>query len=505
MLWIGTEGGLNKFDRETETFSHYREKDGLPSDFIHGILEDDTGNLWISTVRGLSKFDPHSETFINYDVEDGLQAFEFFSGSCYRSESGLLFFGGRNGFNVFHPDSIRMNPYVPPVAITDFQIFNKSITPANTYLRQKGKNDRQKISISYRDNVFSFEFAALSYTDPELNRYQYMMEGFDRDWIYAGTRHFVTYTNLNPGKYTFKVKGSNNDGIWNEDGVAVDIVIKPPFWRTIWFIALSVMLGFALIYAEYKRRVKNVLMKTELRAAHDAQMSIMPQSDPLLKGLTISGICIPANEVGGDFFDYIWLNEEKTKFGIVIGDVSGKAMTSAVTAIMSSGMIYSNVYNARSLKDVMTRLNRSIYSKIDKTMFTALCLSAFDLRTKQLDFINAGLSEPLLKTDGAVIPVKSNGPRYPLGGYRDTVYQEKRVQLKHGDVLVFYTDGIVEAQNHVKNFYGENRLIGLLDEMDTGHMSAKEIKEEIIENVKRFSGTASQYDDMAIVVVKIAE
>jgi ligand-binding sensor domain-containing protein len=507
VLWIGTEGGglsrMSRDDRENETFTHYRQEDGLSSDFIHGILQDHHGNLWLSTTKGISRFNPKTETFKKYDVSDGLQGNEFYAGACFKSSSGEMFFGGRNGFNAFHPDSIKENPYIPPIVITDFRLFNKSILPSENSALRQHISETEEIVLSYQDNVFSFEFAALNFINPEKNQYMYQMEGFDRNWIYSGTRRFATYTNLDPGQYIFKVKGSNNDGVWNEEGASVKITITPPIWATWWFRTLSFLLVVGVVFTWYQRRLKNVRMKTELQAAHDAQMSIMPQSDPAVEGFDISGICIPANEVGGDFFDYIWLNEEKTKFCIAIGDVSGKAMKSAMTAVMSSGMIYSNVDKTNSIKEIMTRLNRPVYSKTDRTMFTALCLAALDLQTKELIFTNAGLNEPLLKSDGSVSPVESMGPKFPLGGVKDIIYQERKVQLKPGDVLILFTDGIPEAQNHVRTLYGENTLKSLLENMETSTFSAKEIKEKIIEDVKRFSGSTLQYDDMTVVVVKI--
>jgi ligand-binding sensor domain-containing protein len=210
-LWVGTRGGLNKFDCDTGQFTHYTEKDGLPSAVIFGILEDSHGRLWLSTNKGLSRFDPTANppAFRNYDVTDGLQSNEFGDGASYKSSSGEMFFGGINGFNFFHPDSIKDNSYVPPVVITDFQIFNKSpkIGGKDSPLQQH-ISETEKIVLSYKQSVFSFEFAALDYTAPEKNRYAYKMEGVDRDWNEVGTRRFATYTNLDPGEYVFRVRGS---------------------------------------------------------------------------------------------------------------------------------------------------------------------------------------------------------------------------------------------------------------------------------------------------------
>jgi len=333
----------------------------------------------------------------------------------------------------------------------------------------------------------------------------HIMQGFDENWIETDSeRRFTTYKNLSPGRYTLKVKASNNDDVWNEEGISLKIIVTPPFWETWWFRTLSILLLLGLAHTIFRRRFKNVRLKTELQAAHDAQMSIMPQSDPQIEGFDISGVCIPANEVGGDFFEYIWLNRERTKFGIAIGDVSGKAMKSAMTAVMTSGMIYSRVEdNVESIKEIMTKLNRPMYLKTDKTMFAALCLASLDIKTRELIFTNAGLIEPLLKSEGSVTYIKSTEPQHPLGLVWDFNYQETTVHLKPGDILIFLTDGIPEAQNHARELYGDEMLKNLLQKMDTATLSAKAIKEKIIEDVQRFSGTAPQHDDMTIIVIKL--
>lgn len=238
ILWIGTLRGLNKFDRQALTFTHFTEKDGLPSYVINAILGDSEGSLWLSTNKGLSKFNTQTGIFKNYDATDGLQGNQFNLGAFYKNKKGEMFFGGTNGLTIFHPDSIRDNPQVPPIVLTRFKKFNQEVKLDTAISRVK------LVTLSYKDNVFSFEFAALNYTNPQKNQYAYRMDGFDEDWIYAGNKREATYTSLDPGEYVFHVKGSNNDGVWNEDGVSVRIVITPPWWRTGWAYA-----GYAILFA----------------------------------------------------------------------------------------------------------------------------------------------------------------------------------------------------------------------------------------------------------------
>jgi signal transduction histidine kinase/CheY-like chemotaxis protein/ligand-binding sensor domain-containing protein len=257
-IWICTTSGLNRFDRNTKRFVAYQLKDGLPSNATMSIEEDNRGNLWIASNKGLSRFDPVHIKFKNYTIMDGLQGNSFGYNSSMKTRDGLLYFGGNNGFNVFHPDSIVDNPIIPPVAITDFQLFNKSVSHRDNPILKAHIGETQQIRLSYDQSVFSFEFAAMNFTAPENNQYAYRLVGFDKDWNYVGNKHFATYTNLDPGEYTFEVKASNNDGVWNEEGTAVHIIITPPFWLTWWFRATVGLLVVGGAFTFYRVRINSV-------------------------------------------------------------------------------------------------------------------------------------------------------------------------------------------------------------------------------------------------------
>lgn len=507
-LWVGTlGGGLNRLDRNTGKFTHFRENHGLPNDVVYHILEDEQGLLWLSTNKGISRFDPKTGVFRNYCAEDGMPGNEFNGGSGFKSTDGRMYFGGVRGFTAFYPSLIRNNPFIPPVTITDFKLFNRPVEIGPASPLTEHISLAEEIVLTHRQNIFSFEFAALNYSIPRKNRYAYMLEGFDEDWVNAGSdKRFAYYTNLDPGTYVFHVRGSNNDGAWNDEGASITVVVKPPYWKTWWFRLSGLILIVLLSVYVYKSRTRELSqrtrLQTELKTARAAQMSIMPQNDPMLPGFDISGICVPANEVGGDFFDYIWLNEEKTKFGIAIGDVSGKAMKAAMTAVMSSGILFSKADESESIREIMTRINRPLYLKTDRTMFTAMCLLSLDTGSKQLTFTNAGLHNPLLKSGETLTSIKGDGSRFPLGLLKDIVYLEKQTGLNTGDVVVLFTDGVLDNQNSSGEFYGLRSLEALLGRLDTGTLSAWEIKEAIIADASRFAGDEPQQDDMAVVVVK---
>jgi len=263
-LWVGAFDGLYRYDRQNETFIRYTESQGLPSSSIRCILPDTGGRLWLSTQKGISRFDPQTETFRNYDVSDGLQSNEFSTG-CYQSSDGKMFFGGSGGFNAFYPEKIHDNPYVPPVVITSFKIFNKPVAIGSESVIKQAIQYVDSLTLSYRDNVFSFEFAALSYTNSQKNRYRYKLEGLEPRWNEVDAKQrLATYTNLDAGKYVFRVQGANSDGVWNDEGVSLRILITPPWWRNNWFRALCAAVFLALLWATYQLRVRQLHHQFEI-------------------------------------------------------------------------------------------------------------------------------------------------------------------------------------------------------------------------------------------------
>ncbi|MBK8552127.1 MAG: hypothetical protein IPL53_14120 [Ignavibacteria bacterium] len=278
-LWIGTRnGGLNKYNKTEDSFHNYSIKSGLPNNDINGIVEAEPGILWLSTNKGISKFDTMAETFRNFDSDDGLQSNEFNEYAYYKASNGTLYFGGVNGFNYFKPNEIKDNPYVPEIVITDFQIFNHPVKNSltNSFLKLN-ITETKEIVLSYRESVFSFEFAALIYNNPLKNQYAYMMEGFDKEWIYSGTRRFATYTNLEPGDYVFRVRGSNNDGIWNEEGASVKIKITPPFWKTWWFKSLGALSVAGATGYTYRQKLAKI--EQEKKAQEEFSKSLIDREE----------------------------------------------------------------------------------------------------------------------------------------------------------------------------------------------------------------------------------
>ncbi len=244
----------------------YTIKDGLPCHQIARFLEDDNGNFWIGTYRGLSKFNPSKETFTNYTVQDGLPSNVFIS-SAVKSNDGEMFFGTVQGFISFYPDSIRYKREIPPVMLTGLKINQQSISPGESSILDKLITYSDFIELSYNQNNISLEFAALNYIQSGRNQYKYKLEGFNDDWIHAGNRTNVDYTNLKPGSYTFRVSGSNNDGVWNEEGASLQIIIHSPPWKTVWAYIIYgfILIGIILWYRSF------LLNRAKIRTALEVE------------------------------------------------------------------------------------------------------------------------------------------------------------------------------------------------------------------------------------------
>lgn len=263
--WIGTLNGLNRFNPRSETFKSYSTEDGLPNNVIYGMIEDDRGHLWMSSNNGISDFNPETGEFRNYDVGDGLPGNEYRFGAYHRGNSGTMYFGGINGVVSFESDSIRQNPHIPPVVFTQFEIYNRPVDINSGSILEKSITETEEINLSYREQVFSFEFSGLHYAAPSQNSYAYMMEGFDEEWQYIGNRRFVSFTSMPPAEYTLRVKAANKDGVWNNEGTSIRINIAPPPWQTWWayvvygFITLLTVGGFIQYRIEKERKKKKHL------------------------------------------------------------------------------------------------------------------------------------------------------------------------------------------------------------------------------------------------------
>ncbi len=264
-LWMGTKNGLNRYDPATDSFQVFNTNSGLPANSVYGLSIDSNGIIWMSTNLGIVRFNYKTNESSLYTDEDGLDNNEFVPSVYFTSKDGEVFFGGNKGFTFFKPGEIITNPYLPNIVFTDFKVLNTSIKPGkDNPILSKHINKVSEVNLSHNDDVFSIYFSALNYVASDKNKYAYMLEGFDKDWHYCNTSHSATYTNLNPGKYIFRVKASNNDKVWNEAGRSLQINVIPPLWDTLLFkIVIILFLIFVILFL-FILRQRVYLVKTSV-------------------------------------------------------------------------------------------------------------------------------------------------------------------------------------------------------------------------------------------------
>ncbi|MFY9151758.1 MAG: two-component regulator propeller domain-containing protein [Prolixibacteraceae bacterium] len=387
-LWVGTyTKGLYFCSPEGEIIKTYDTSNGLPNNTIKSIVEDDHGNLWITSNSGISRLNRNTEKIRNYSKEDGLQGDQFFQQSFLKTRSGEIYFGGYNGFNSFHPDKLKDNTFIPQVHITDFQIFNKHVTSGISGSQfETHISEAKEITLHSDQSVFSFSFAAINYTHPEKNQYAYMMEGFEKDWNYTdATRRYTTYTNLDPGEYTFRVKASNNDGIWNENGHSVRIVILPPWWNTWWFKLIVISAVIFVLASIYLSRVRNLqkqkILLEKLVAIKTTELHELNASKDKFFSIIAHDLKNPFNSIIG--FSEILQNEIKSKNYEVIEEFAGLINISAVQAM-------------RLLENLLAWAN----SQRGKIVFNPETINLYELLEEEYSMLNdlAKSKNILLKT-----------------------------------------------------------------------------------------------------------
>jgi ligand-binding sensor domain-containing protein/signal transduction histidine kinase len=268
-VWVATQDGLSGLDPETGAFTNYSENDGLASNAISCILEDDRGNLWMGTTNGLSRLTPSTRAFKNYSRADGLPGMDLTGWiACYRSATGEMFFGGFSGAVAFRPDKLTDSTYVPPVALTSFELFGVPVALEHGSPLQRAIDYTEALTLSHSQNSFSFEFAALSFRSPTTNRYRYRLDGLDSQWHEVGSdQRLASYTTLPPGTYAFRVQGATSRGTWSEPGRRVAVTILPPWWATWWFRSALAVAALLVLWALYRRHLERMAREFEIRLA----------------------------------------------------------------------------------------------------------------------------------------------------------------------------------------------------------------------------------------------
>lgn len=265
-IWISSESGLSLFQRETKNFRSWRTKHGLSNEFIYGGLMDSNGKLWLSTNMGINKFNPEDQSFTIYNERSGLQSNEFNSLAYYRDMTGFMYFGGVNGLSVFHPDSITDNQLPPSVVLTDFLLFNKSVMINDSSVLQQSLDHTQEITIEAKDDLFAFEFTALEFQQPEKVKYAYLLEPYDKNWIYTDhTDRKAVFTRVPAGTYTFRVKATTDQNNWPKQEKSIVLKVLPPWWKTWWAYAIYVACFLTIIYLILRFQWNRIQFKQRLK------------------------------------------------------------------------------------------------------------------------------------------------------------------------------------------------------------------------------------------------
>ncbi len=515
-VWVATYGGgLNRFDPKTEKFLRFtQENSDLPNNGVYGSLPDEEGNLWVSTNNGITKFNPNKFQFRNYSVDDGLQSEEFNGGSYYKALDGEMFFGGIKGFNYFYPSEVTDNKFIPNIVLTDLKIFNESVKVGGDSPLKVQISKTYEIVLPYWQNDISFEYVALHYSNPSKNKYAFKLENYEDDWRYVGNVRIATYTNLDPGEYVFRVKGSNNDGLWNEEGKSIRLIIKPPWWRTNWAYASYFLLflagGFSFDRFQRSRiksieqrraqlsllRAENQRKTQELEEARQLQLSMLPKSLPQLPHLDIAVYMKTATEVGGDYYDFhVGIDGTLT---VVVGDATGHGMR-AGTMVTTTKSLFSSHASNPDILYTFQEITRCI--KYMNMHMLSMCLSILKIQGNKMQISAAGMPPALLyrsKTK-AVEEIILKG--MPLGAVQDFPYELREVQIFPGDTVLLMSDGFPEMFNKDKELFGYDRVI------ETYQRAAEKNPEDIIRDLKNAGSDWSQSetpdDDVTFVVIKV--
>lgn len=522
IVWIATANSLLRFDPATEKIDKYVQKDGLPSNQINSIVEDLEGNLWINSSAGLSKLNKNAPkdkwNFVNFNAQDGLQSFTN-SKASWISKDGEIFLGGIEGFTYFYPGKI--NEVKPDIVIDDIKIDDVSLKSDSAGVSlEHSIMKTDELVLSYTQNNISFEFASIHFSRPGKNKIIYMLEGFNDHWI-AADRNFASYTNLNPGEYTFRVKGSNGDGIWNDEGKSIRIIISPPWWRTTaayfgyFFLFAGVVFGIdrvqrkrivnrerdaaAIKEANLRAQLaetENERKTKELEEARQLQLSMLPKTLPQLPHLDIAVYMKTATEVGGDYYDFnVGMDGTLT---VVIGDATGHGMR-AGTMVTSAKSLF-NSYAANP--DIIFTF-REMTRCIKQMQFQSLAMSMtmLKIQNNRLIMSAAGMPPVYLFRNKHKIIEEHLMEGMPLGTMDNFPYELREMELFTGDTLLLMSDGFPELQNVNKEMFGYKRAKNSFEEV------AEKEPEEIVTHLKTSASdwinNEAPDDDINFVVIKI--
>ena len=529
VLWVGTASGLNRLNLKAKTIKIITEKDGISDNLIYAILIDDGKNIWVSTNHGINRIDSKTYKVRIFDVYDGLQDYEFNRNVACKDKYGELFFGGAAGFNSFSVKALDDNQYIPPVLLTSVEIITSKgrKEPLNPF--------QEKILVPYQTPIFTINFAALDYTLPEKNNFAYKFySDKEGDWVNIGNRHSATFSNLKPGEYYIKVKGSNSDLVWNEEGLTIVIKIESPFWlkTEAYYLYGFILIISVLMFYRYRtynlRKANKILKEREVAAkeiegqkeqlaiknknitdsinyAKRIQEALMPSEKSFKKILPESFIFHqPKDIVSGDFF---WVSERGNKIYVAAVDCTGHGVPGAFMSIIGFEL-FRKITHSQGVDDPSKILNilnhefEEVFRDVDNLtlkdgMDIAFCV--VDKQTRILEF--SGAVNPIyLIRDNKITEIR--GSRFSVG-LDDTFdetqsFENKQIILQEDDVIYLFSDGYADQFGGPEGKKFKYRRFRHL--LLTIHQYPMEEQQRLLEErINRWKGNAEQVDDILII------
>ena len=505
VIWVGTNGGLNKYISEDDNFEHYFVQDGLPSNYITGVVVDDSNGLWISSKKGISFFDQTDKTFTNYSLTDGIGNIDFHRHSYDQSADGYIFFGGPMGITKVKPEEVQFNEYQPPCVITRLKktYFDDSITEIYSFDNAdiSGSEDNAvTMLIDHKVKSFTVDFVALNYHQTVKNQYRYKLEPFDRDWVESGGLRFASYNNLGRNTYNFMVQGSNDDGVWSEPA-KLNIKFIPHPLLSIWAFTIYAVISLIGVFLfirhrmdKQKSQLEEERRMQEMEQARDFQMSLIPQSPPEHPDYDIALHMKTSTEVGGDYYDFF--PQEDGSMYVVCGDATGHGLNAGMMVSITKAGLYGSNFDTPA--STTTRLNRTI--KAIDLGTTRMSLNMAKFHNGSFDFTSAGMPPAYLYKHSEKEVDEILVPGLPLGSMKKADFDLHSFNLESNDALVLISDGLPECVNHE----GEMLDYEPVKECITanGNKSAQGIIDSLIDLGDEWMSGLMNDDDITLVVIK---
>lgn len=529
--WISTGNGLNLLDKSGNGFTIYYERNGLPSDNIYAIVPDNQGYLWLSHNKGLTRFKPNAGTnekqFVNYGPAAGVQPEEFNQGAYFKNKKGLLYFGGQKGLNIIDISRLQKTAYAPSVFVTSYKRFGTEI------MLDSAITSKKFISVTWRENYFSFEAAVLDFVDPGKNMFQYKLEGFDDDWSPITTNRFISYTNLPGGNYTLRIRGADSNGNWNEEGVAIQIEVQPPWWKTNWFYTLCVitLIGGVIGFTRYRTAAikkenrilearvaertqelaeKNADITASIQYAKRIQAAVLPELDFIYRHFPESFVLYrPKDIVSGDFY---WFAEKDGNKIMICADCTGHGVPGALMSVIGHNLLNQIVLEKgiTSPDEILNRLNQGVMIALKQGlheedpkdgMDIAICV--FREGSRELQFAGALRPLILIKRNGTLQKIDSD--RYPIGGGLTTAeskYTLHKLMLEAGDMIYMFSDGFADQFGGEKGKkFMVKHLLNLLTQVE--HLPLPEQAAKLEETFDEWKRDYAQVDDVLVVGIRV--